>query len=189
MGTGSFLGVKSGRGVTLTPHPLLVPWSWKSRAIPLLPLWAVRPVQSLSACTRVTFTFLYTDLTLGKVQQTWTTCTAGSIVGKRHKFAAYHLSDCLRVVCRLPWRMVSLYANKYKVTLNESPWPLHEQGNIFQAPAQIGCEKRNDRFMSVCLSVSTWKELSHHENFNKSSNFFRKFYPKNCSHVQILLTF
>jgi len=27
MGTGSFLGVKSGRDVTLTPHPLLVPWS------------------------------------------------------------------------------------------------------------------------------------------------------------------
>ena len=27
MGTRSFLGVKSGRGVTLTPHPLLVPWS------------------------------------------------------------------------------------------------------------------------------------------------------------------
>jgi len=25
MGTGSFLGVKSGREVTLTPHPLLVP--------------------------------------------------------------------------------------------------------------------------------------------------------------------
>jgi len=42
----------------LTPHPLLVPWSRKSRAIPLLRLWAVRPVQSLSACTRVHFTFL-----------------------------------------------------------------------------------------------------------------------------------
>jgi hypothetical protein len=27
-----------------------------SRPIPLLPLWAVRPVQSLSACTRVSFT-------------------------------------------------------------------------------------------------------------------------------------
>ena len=52
MVTGSFLGVKCGRGVTLTSHPLLVPWSWKGRAIPLLPLWAVRPVQSLSACTR-----------------------------------------------------------------------------------------------------------------------------------------
>jgi len=38
MGTGSFPGIKSGRGVTLTPHPLLVTWSWKSRAIPLLPL-------------------------------------------------------------------------------------------------------------------------------------------------------
>ena len=72
MGTGSFQGVMSGRGVTLTPHPFLLPWSRKSRAepllpygptvctepqclysiaIPLLPLWAVRSVQSLSACT------------------------------------------------------------------------------------------------------------------------------------------
>ena len=55
MGTGSFPGVKIGRGVMLTPHPLLVPWSRKGRAIPLLPLWAVRPVQSLSACTTVHF--------------------------------------------------------------------------------------------------------------------------------------
>ena len=29
--------------------------------IPLLPLWAVRPVQSLSACTTVHFTFTYTS--------------------------------------------------------------------------------------------------------------------------------
>ena len=55
MGTGSFPGVNRGRGVTLIPHLLLVPWSWKGRAIPLLPLWAVRPLQSLSACTRVHF--------------------------------------------------------------------------------------------------------------------------------------
>ena len=62
MGTGSFPGVKSGQGVTLTPHPFLLPWSRKSRPIPLLPLWAVRPVQSLSACTRLHFTFtLYHD--------------------------------------------------------------------------------------------------------------------------------
>jgi len=26
--------------VLLTTHPLLVPWSWKSRAIPLPTLWA-----------------------------------------------------------------------------------------------------------------------------------------------------
>jgi hypothetical protein len=81
-------GVKSGWGVTLIPHPLLVPFVYErvelylyspygsyglyrasvpvqgctlplpySRAIPLLPLWAVRPVQSLSACTTVHFTF------------------------------------------------------------------------------------------------------------------------------------
>jgi hypothetical protein len=59
MGTGSFAGVKSGRGVTLTPHLLLVPWSRKGRTIPLLPLWAIWPVQSLSACTRVHFTFTF----------------------------------------------------------------------------------------------------------------------------------
>jgi len=35
MGTGSFLGVKCGLGVLLTTHPLLVPRSWKSRAMPL----------------------------------------------------------------------------------------------------------------------------------------------------------
>jgi hypothetical protein len=52
--------VKSVRGVTLTPHPLLVPRSWKSRAVPLLPLWAVRLVQGLSACTRMHFTFTFT---------------------------------------------------------------------------------------------------------------------------------
>ena len=41
-GTGSFPGVKCGRGVLLTTHPLLVPRSWKSRAIPLPTLW-VKP--------------------------------------------------------------------------------------------------------------------------------------------------
>ena len=45
MGTGSFSGVKYGRGVLLTTHPFLVPWPWKSRAIPLPTLWATpRPV-------------------------------------------------------------------------------------------------------------------------------------------------
>ena len=40
MGTGSFPGVKCGRGVLLTTHPLLVPRSLKSTAIPLPTLWA-----------------------------------------------------------------------------------------------------------------------------------------------------
>jgi hypothetical protein len=61
---------KSDWGVTLTPHPLLVPWSRKDSAIPLLLLWAVRPVQSLSACTRVHFTLhAFTWKDWGKLQR------------------------------------------------------------------------------------------------------------------------
>jgi len=62
MGTGSFPRVKCGRGVPLTTHPHLMPRSWKSRPILLVPLWAVRPVQSLSACTRVHLTLFTTYL-------------------------------------------------------------------------------------------------------------------------------
>jgi hypothetical protein len=52
MGTGSFPGLKCGRGVLLTTHPLLAPRSWKSRALPLLPLGHNR------ACNGVTLPFL-----------------------------------------------------------------------------------------------------------------------------------
>jgi hypothetical protein len=54
-----FCGGKQRLGRHADPSPLLVPWSRKDRAIPQIPLWAVRPVQSLSACTRVHFTFTY----------------------------------------------------------------------------------------------------------------------------------
>ena len=40
-----------------------MPWSRKSRSIHLLPLWPVRSVQSLSACTRVHFTLPITSNT------------------------------------------------------------------------------------------------------------------------------
>ena len=40
MGTGSFPGVKCCRGLLLTTHTLLVPRSWKGRAIPVPALWA-----------------------------------------------------------------------------------------------------------------------------------------------------
>ena len=68
IGTGSFSGVKSGRGVTLAPHTLLVSWSRKSRAAPLHPLWAVRPVQSLRPCTGVYF-YLFTFLSAKALHQ------------------------------------------------------------------------------------------------------------------------
>jgi hypothetical protein len=50
--------------VTLTPHPLLVSWSRKDRAIPLLPLWAGRPVQSLR-CLYKGALYLYLFTTAG----------------------------------------------------------------------------------------------------------------------------
>jgi len=53
---------KERPGRDADPSPLLVPWSWKGRAIALLPLWAVRPVQSLSACSRVHFVFTFPEL-------------------------------------------------------------------------------------------------------------------------------
>jgi hypothetical protein len=56
MDTGSFPGVKYGRGVLLTTHHLLVLWSWKSRAIPLPTLWATPGLQ------RGYYTFTFTSL-------------------------------------------------------------------------------------------------------------------------------
>jgi hypothetical protein len=99
MGTGSFPGVKSGRDVTLTPHPLLVPWSRKSRAIPLLSLWAVRPEQSLSAFTRVHFTLMHVGWVVkGKGKaiplQTWT-CPE---VSKRLRLPIFQDSRHMKVV-------------------------------------------------------------------------------------------
>ena len=61
-----FPGGKKRPGRDADPSPLIVPWSWKGRAILLLPLWAVRHVQSLSVCTRVNFTFYFTDKTITK---------------------------------------------------------------------------------------------------------------------------
>jgi hypothetical protein len=50
-----FPGDKERPGCDPDPSPLPVPWSWKCRAIPLLPIWAIQPVQNLNACTRVHF--------------------------------------------------------------------------------------------------------------------------------------
>ena len=65
-----FPGGKVRPGRDADPSPLLVPWSRKSRAIPLLLLWAVRPVQSLSACTRVHFTLPFPSSWQSKIYAT-----------------------------------------------------------------------------------------------------------------------
>ena len=91
MGTESFPGVKSVRGVTLTPHPLIVPWSRKSRAIPPLLLLTVRPVQSLSACTKVHFIFvcMWIEDLCGKL---WCTLkTFSKLCDLRHEMSGFKL--------------------------------------------------------------------------------------------------
>jgi len=71
MGTGYFPGVKSGRCVTPTPHPLLVPWSRNGRAIPLLsygPYGLYRASVPVIGCT-LRFSYLMMTLrhtTLGR---------------------------------------------------------------------------------------------------------------------------
>ena len=60
-----FPGGKARSGRDADPSPLLVPWSWKGRAIPLLPLWAVglyrasAPVQGCTLPFLTSIFFLY----------------------------------------------------------------------------------------------------------------------------------
>jgi len=109
MGTGSFPEVKSGRGVTLTPHPLLVPWSIKGRAIPLFPLRAVRPIQSLTAFTSVHFTFtLRLNHIKPKPKERRLLCTACQI----------KLSSCTKNINS------STKIFKYEIVYNTSSWNL-----------------------------------------------------------------
>jgi hypothetical protein len=93
MDTGSFPGVNSGRSVMLTPHPFLVPWSWKSRAIPL---WVVQPVQSLCACTKVHFTFLCIFMTSCHIKHMHYTHLATSC--SQHWFRR-KINTLLRTIC------------------------------------------------------------------------------------------
>jgi len=115
MGTRSFPGVKSSQGVTLTPHPLAEPWSLKSRAIPLLPLWAVPPVQSLSACTRVHFTF-----TFGK-----STRNAKLIQITRIQISGV-LLYCIQHICRFHTLSCTTHLTRkiFWKKCNYSPWQI-----------------------------------------------------------------
>ena len=64
MGTWSLPGIKSGRGVTRPLTPFSCRGHERVELYLYSPLWAVRPVQSLSACTRVHFTMEKKTLTI-----------------------------------------------------------------------------------------------------------------------------
>jgi hypothetical protein len=99
-------GVKSGRGVALTPHLLEVPWSRKCTAV--LPLWAVRPVQSLSACTRVHFTYYLIVSNVGE---------RVNLRGKRGGSYSEEFWQYLKACCWAGWRNLE----KIKVENSISP--------------------------------------------------------------------
>jgi len=67
MGTGSFPGLKSGRGMTLTPHPLLVLLSWKGRAIPLLPLGRAASIEPQCLYKGDLYLFYYVSVIIPSV--------------------------------------------------------------------------------------------------------------------------
>ena len=68
-----FPGGKERPGRDADPSPLLVPRSRKSRAIPLLPLWAVLPVQSSVPVQGwpLPFTFRIWFNTVEEIKSTW----------------------------------------------------------------------------------------------------------------------
>ena len=82
-----FPGGKERPGRDVYPSPLLVPWSRKSIVIPLLPLWAVRPVQSLSACTRVHFTNIRKKLKIYATRKSYPTAIQGRVDKKLKIYA------------------------------------------------------------------------------------------------------
>jgi len=69
MGTGSFPGIKSGRGVKLTPHPLLVPWSRRVELylyLPCGPYGLYRASVPVQGCTLLLLTFFGVTMTKRK---------------------------------------------------------------------------------------------------------------------------
>ena len=68
MDTGSFPGLKCGRGLLLTTHPLLVPRSWKSRAVPLSTLWATPSLLRENFTYTAQLSFLNLNTSVGLLQ-------------------------------------------------------------------------------------------------------------------------
>ena len=98
-----------------------MPWSWKGRAIPLLPLWAVRPVQSLSACTRVTFTFLpykgygwrvpgVASYTSFRSRILWSMWGKSHVLAKLDNYFLYYITPCCRneLFCVITQRVATI---------------------------------------------------------------------------------
>ena len=154
MGTGSSPGVKIGWGVVLTPHPLLVPWSWKGRAIPLLPLWAVRTVRSLSACTRVYFIFHLLVLLLINNRP----LKMGlQVVPKRRLLTTSQKSEDLIYATAEAWNRRHLtHTGKFL-----SRWPIGQKSVPDEARHVIDCSSRASKSCVPSVYLSGRKSRRH----------------------------
>ena len=126
MGTGSFPGAKSDQGVTLAPHPLLVPWSRKSRAICLPSLWAVRPVKGCTFfnCTNKATRLRQSPSPTGHVvpYKKYKYYNRTKCVLKRRRSQSYNFySTCCLLLCYCQQRLLikhDLLAITLKVCIN-----------------------------------------------------------------------
>jgi len=121
MGTGSFPGIKSGRGVTLTPHPLVVPWSRKGRAVPLLlygPYGLYRTSVPVHGCNLPTFTLTGYRLvakTVPSQKKTQKKRRDSISIPRAGLETLMPASELLKPVCALD---ISLFWDKSVTTLN-----------------------------------------------------------------------
>jgi len=109
MGTGSFPGEKCVRGVLLTTHPLLVPRSWKSRAIPY------RPSGPHRACNGITLPF-YITVWGGSTVGWGTALQAGTSRIRFPMASSEFFSNIILLAAPWPWGRLSLQ-NKFSDNL------------------------------------------------------------------------
>jgi len=120
-GTGSFSGVTSGRGGYAVPSHLLVPWSAKCKAIPILPL---RYAQSVSACTRGFRVFPVVNNGRGLCRPL---TSFSAVVKNEYSYTSTPLTGCTEPQCLYkalpgisPWKIaVGLYAVSSQLLV---PW-------------------------------------------------------------------
>jgi len=182
MGTGSFPGVKSCRGVTLTSHPLLVPWSRKSRAIPLLPLWAVGPVQSLSACTRVNFTFFYYTLREVRLEIIITTHTRIKWNLRRGRVVSIP-TLCLGGLSfkSRPWGRLFLFIFRVFLSLLTNSAPVPRMRPLRLPSTSFHPSVAHPYWMLHILSCFTWNECSFRLSYNVTTESDRNHMTPVCA--------
>ena len=213
---GSFPGVKNSRGVTLTPHILIVPWSWKGRTMPLLPLWAVRSIQSLSACTRVHFTLpqcLYKGaLYLTSVPVQGCTLPYLSACTRVTSTLPYYgvIFQLVRFLCEIqftldlrkifrPWTYLTRFGNTHKIGSSSSELCMHNKDGCYSViQPDVDAEVTWLMFpfwtclrslcVCVCLShVSVWPFCLRYERWKSTLSTKLVFSRKNWESFLICL--